>query len=241
MKVIYEPSGQAREYAELACNLFVTCPAMCEYCWAPLVLRKDRKEYYGKARARKDIFPKLLSDLHEMRDCGDRREVLFSFVGDPYGDPYGTLISAVLGEVERCRINATVLTKFGFRARYDFGLMDRSGIRFGQTICMMNDMVRTWWEPFASPIVERVQALKLAKEAGVRTWVSLEPVVHPEEAIQVVKELHEWVDEWRVGKLNYQESRINWVEFAWEMKETLDGLGAKYRFKEDLEKYLKGD
>ena len=35
MNAIYEPKGAAREYAELACNLYTGCNHGCLYCYAP--------------------------------------------------------------------------------------------------------------------------------------------------------------------------------------------------------------
>ena len=34
MNVIYEPKGRAREYSELACNLYRGCTHGCRYCYA---------------------------------------------------------------------------------------------------------------------------------------------------------------------------------------------------------------
>lgn len=42
MKPIYEPSGAAKEYGDLAINIYTGCPHGCFYCFAPSVLRRDR-------------------------------------------------------------------------------------------------------------------------------------------------------------------------------------------------------
>src|SRR3972149_6634508 len=46
MGVIYEPTGKAREYAELAVNLYSGCGHSCGYCYAPACLKKTRADFY---------------------------------------------------------------------------------------------------------------------------------------------------------------------------------------------------
>ena len=41
MKPIYEPKGKAKEYGDLAINIYTGCPHNCFYCFAPNVLHKD--------------------------------------------------------------------------------------------------------------------------------------------------------------------------------------------------------
>ena len=40
MGYIYEPKGRAREYGELALNLYSGCRHGCKYCYVPAVLRR---------------------------------------------------------------------------------------------------------------------------------------------------------------------------------------------------------
>lgn len=39
MNVVYEPRGRAREYSELAYNLYRGCTHGCRYCYAPACMR----------------------------------------------------------------------------------------------------------------------------------------------------------------------------------------------------------
>ena len=58
--------------------------------------------------------------------------------------------------------------------------------------------------------------LKAAHEAGVRTWVSLEPVIDTAQALAVIQEALPYVDFWKVGKLNHMkavEEKIDWPKF----------------------------
>ena len=45
MSIIYEPRGKAREYAELAVNLYKGCSHACVYCYAPAATFCDREKF----------------------------------------------------------------------------------------------------------------------------------------------------------------------------------------------------
>ena len=59
--VIYEPKGAAREYSELACNLYTGCDHRCGYCYAPGALRMTR-EAFGSPTPKKTIIERLTKD-----------------------------------------------------------------------------------------------------------------------------------------------------------------------------------
>jgi hypothetical protein len=44
--IIYESRGRAREYCELAANLYRGCGHGCEYCYAPAAIHMARDEFY---------------------------------------------------------------------------------------------------------------------------------------------------------------------------------------------------
>lgn len=46
MKIIYEPKGAAKEYSELAVNLYLGCNHGCKYCFAPRCMFKTKEEYF---------------------------------------------------------------------------------------------------------------------------------------------------------------------------------------------------
>ena len=54
MNVIYEQKGRAREYAPLACNLYMGCTHGCKYCYAPGCMHKKSEEWHESARARSE-------------------------------------------------------------------------------------------------------------------------------------------------------------------------------------------
>ena len=42
---IYEPSGKAKEYGDLAINIYTGCTHGCYYCFAPNVLHKTKEAF----------------------------------------------------------------------------------------------------------------------------------------------------------------------------------------------------
>lgn len=69
---------------------------------------------------------------------------------------------------------------------------------------------------------------------GIKTWVSLEPVIDPGQALELIRELHPIVDHWKVGKLNYQALDVDWIKFREDVKALLESLGADYYLKKSL-------
>jgi hypothetical protein len=76
----------------------------------------------------------------------------------------------------------------------------------------------------------------MAKEAGIHTWVSFEPVLDPEAVYRLLDQTSEFVDFYKVGKLNYHPlaQEIDWRRFMGEMEERLSRLGKPYYLKKDL-------
>jgi len=66
MNIIYEPKGRAREYAELAANLYSGCAHGCEYCYAPGALRVNRTDFRLCVKPRKDCLQQLEKDAAKL-------------------------------------------------------------------------------------------------------------------------------------------------------------------------------
>ena len=246
MNAIYEPKGKAREYAELACNLYIGCTHGCKYCFAPRTMRKTRKAY-TIVTPRKNILPMLEKDAQHMRDTKDVREVLFSFISDPFNELERVykLTSNALQIMRQYEINHTVLTKgtYNMVSKY-FDLMKSAKTRLGVSLCYNDDIYRRVWEPNASSVEDRFRMLQEAHEMGIPTWVSLEPVIYARPALNVIEKAHKYVDFWRVGKINYDqelESKVHWPKFREEVISLLDRYKAKYYIKKSLMEFDDND
>ena len=137
-------------------------------------------------------------------------------------------------------IKVDILTKGdGALIEQDLPLMLESQTHLGITLIFINDTSRREWEPMASTVQSRLNILRKAHEMGIYTWVSMEPVIIPDEALEVIRQAHGYVDFWKVGKLNHNkdvERSIDWPQFRDNSTALLDSFRSKYYIKEDLRK-----
>ena len=246
MNVIYEPKGRAREYAPLAWNLYMGCTHGCKYCYAPSCMHKKPEEWHNAARARGEnvlaLFEKDCARLAKERADDASRRVLFCFLSDPY-QPLESelhLTRRGISIAARHSIKVDILTKGdGALIEQDLPLMLESQTHLGITLSFINDASRREWEPMASTVQSRLDILRKAHEMGIYTWVSMEPVIIPDEALAVIRQAHDYVDFWKVGKLNHNkevERNIDWSRFRDGAIALLESFRSKYYIKEDLKK-----
>lgn len=242
MPIIYKPLGPAGEYAELAMNIYTGCTHGCRYCYAPSVVRKSKKQYFRAASPKKDVIRRLDKDCRALLEKGDCPEILLSFIGDPYqpAEKDLKLTRQAIRTLKRFDLPFTILTKGAGLAVRDFGLLQGyPRCSFGVSLSFYTDTFRQFWEPRAASVKDRFRALRLAHDLGIRTWVSLEPVIIPGEAWMLVGLLHDVVDHWKVGKINHHpqiESGVDWIAFRDRIIDTLESHGTDYYIKESLSK-----
>lgn len=170
------------------------------------------------------------------RLAGDPREILFSFSSDPYFDGDAAKLTRKALEIcEKYNLTAQILTKAGMGAVRDFEILRRNDWMFGSTIIFTDEKLREEWEPNAPSVAERIDAVKHAKNCGIFTWVSIEPVIDSDEALSVIDALIGTVDLWKIGKLNHFpeiEATIDWKDYL--KKAMLMLKGEKVAYKKDL-------
>lgn len=239
MPIIYEPRGKAKEYSELACNLYTGCKHACKYCYCPAIMRKTLDQWAFYPKARTNILKQLEKDAQKMK--GEQRQLLFSFMADPYQDDESAFLTRqALLICEQYKFkNIQILTKAGFRVVKDFDILKRNNWKFGSTIIFRDDKLRQQWEPGAPSIESRYEAVKQAHKDGILTWVSIEPVIDTDQALKVMQDLKGYVNLWKVGKLNHFkeiESKIDWKKFYYDAFEIL--IGEQVYWKKDLLAYI---
>lgn len=241
MNVVYEPKGRAREYSELACNLYLGCTHGCRYCFAPACMRSTPEKWHSQVALRKNAIPLFEKDAEKL--MGDTRRILFSFLSDPYQpiERERRLTRQALEIVGRYRLKSQILTKGeADLILEDLQLMKRVKTQLGITLCFVNDETRKEWEPYASKIEDRFKILKAAHAEKIFTWVSLEPVIDPEQALEVIRMASSYVNFWKIGKLNHmktEEAKVDWRKFRLDIEKLLADVGASYYIKEDLRNF----
>jgi DNA repair photolyase len=237
MKVIYEPGPRAREFAPLAANLYRGCSHGCIYCYVPQTIKEKRDVFAAQPRPRKDVLKFLEKDARKYR--GDDREILLSFTSDPY-QPLEMGLGLTRRAIEifiENKLRFTILTKGGMSASRDFDLSESyEKARFGTTIVFLDQVDANKWEPNAAPILDRIEAIRTAHNKGIPTWVSLEPVIDPGQALDLIQQLHPYVSYWKIGKLNYlrPDRQVDWIRFREDACRLLGSLGAHYYIKRSL-------
>ena len=108
---------------------------------------------------------------------------------------------------------------------------------FGITLVMLNEDLQKEWEPFAASPKQRIENLRRAKKRNIKTWLSLEPIIDLQEALDVIDNTHEFTDFYGVGKLNYNKHQktINWKEVKEKVEKKLNHYGKKYMIHKSLE------
>jgi hypothetical protein len=75
------------------------------------------------------------------------------------------------------------------------------------------------------------------KENGIRTWASFEPVIDPQESLELIKMTIPYVDYFKIGKVNHLpgiEDKIDWRKFVLEAIKILNENGKDFYIKKDL-------
>jgi DNA repair photolyase len=237
---IYIPRGRALEYSELACNIYEGCPHECGYCYAPEVLHRLRSVFHAQTTAKPGIVGAVRRALNRMPAEHRTKRVLLCFTSDPYPFTGDVETREVLKLFVEHGQPWQVLTKAGTRACRDFDLYREGDGWFATTLLFTGDADRARWEPRAASVEDRIRAIVKAHKLGIRTWVSIEPVISPAQALALIRKLTPYVDGWKVGKLNHLEppQPIDWSDFARRALELLQASGREWMIKHDLAAHL---
>lgn len=240
-KAIYVPKGKAGEYADFALNLYKGCSHGCTYCYAPNVVHRGRKDFHGKVTIREGILDKLRKEARDYRG----KKVFLCFTCDPY-----TTIDGVPGPITREAIKilgeagcgVEVLSKAGEICKRDFSLLTKTLVpsAFGTTLTTIDHEKAREVEPNAATPLSRCISLKAAHERGINTFASLEPVMWPEDTLEVIRVIHSFTDRIKVGRWNYDKGadKIDWRKFAQDARNLCESLEVDYFIKRDLAVFL---
>jgi DNA repair photolyase len=252
MRTIYEPKGRAREYSRLALNIYDGCGHGCRYCYARDIAVRFGSSYeaFNTPKLRKGDFFGALDNAAELlskkqKNTGEHVDILLSYMCDPYSIPIKPDIirgpvsqdytRKVLLVLEKHKLNVSILTKAGIRACFDFDILARNKWKFGSSITCFGK-IRAMMEPNAATAQNRFEAVKIAKKMGIFTWISLEPVIDVDQALEILKwDFHNDVDMWKIGKINHHpelEKGIDWKKFVHDAR-TIIG-DRPHMFKNDL-------
>ncbi|MBP9988000.1 MAG: hypothetical protein KBT46_00725 [Ruminococcus sp.] len=222
MKPLYEPKGKAKEYGDYAINIYTGCPHKCFYCFAPKVLRKDKEKFHSTVEPRKDICNELKKQIEKEHITG--KLVHLCFTCDPYPTGYDSSTTREIIKILKDHGNHIQILTKGDGSR-DFDLLDENdwyGITLDGTSHSFykNNLL--------------LADLYSAKQCGIKTWVSFEPVINDGNVLKYIKEVSGFVDKIKIGKLNYYPSNIDWKKFGEKAERLCKELGLDYYIKDSL-------
>lgn len=239
--IIYRPRGQAEEYSAWATNPYRGCGHGCLYCYVPAVLRMSRPDFDAGAVPRRDFLRLLRRDAARLVKDGVSAQVMLSFTTDPYHPGDVALTRQTLEVLAENGFGFCTLTKGGTRALRDIDLFRPDRDAFASTLTSLDAAFASKWERFAAPPKDRLAALRRFHEAGIFTWVSLEPTLDVEASLAVVRATAAFVDLYKVGRANYLGAitrTTDWRDYTLRMVELLCRLGKAHYIKRDLQGYL---
>ncbi len=238
--IVYAPAGQAGEYAPLACNPYRGCGHKCAYCYVPNVLKMKREEFDAGAVERPGFLGKLVGDLVKYQKAGITEQVMLSFTTDPYHPGDNSLTRQTIQQIQQYGMAVCTLTKGGSRALRDLDLFRSNRDAFASTLTSLDDAFSLKWERGAALPGDRIATLRKFHEAGIFTWVSLEPTLDVESSLQIVRETHEFVNLYKIGRVNYlpMTRTTDWQDYTLRMIELCQKLDARHYIKKDLQPFL---
>jgi DNA repair photolyase len=165
--------------ADYCLNPYVGCTHACRYCYARFMTKyRDLDEPWGEfVDVKVNAAEVLRRQLERRRKKGG--SVLVGTVTDAY-QPLERelgLTRAVLAALAGEGLNVGILTKSDLVARDVDVLRELGGCEVEMTVTSLDDDVRAAFEPGAPPPARRLAALRVLRDNGVPTSVSVGPVL----------------------------------------------------------------
>jgi len=249
LKAIVKSRGAAGEYSKYSLNFYRGCPHGCLYCFGPSITQQSKEEFHANKALVKKASPENI--IYDLEYHPEIKTIHACFICDPY--PAGWASSPTrtrLQTIKEAGRNIQILTKNPMDAMRDFDLYDL-GDSFGVTLTFLDPKKSKQWEPGAALPEYRITVLKAAKESGIKTWASCEPVIEPDETLVVIEAAAPYLDFVWWGKLNTEgknlpdyiidiERQIDWSKFKSDAIALSKRLGLAYDIKHDLELAARG-
>ncbi|RLE64891.1 MAG: radical SAM protein [Thermoprotei archaeon] len=216
---------------DYAVNPYLGCMHGCLYCYARFMLKHlPQGLEWGEF-----VYVKINAPLILVRELRKKKKglVLLSSVTDPYQpiEKRYELTRKLLEILARRDFPLIILTKSDLIVR-DLDILKKfSDVEVGLTIVTLDENVREVFEPRAPPIKKRLEALSEVKQAGLKTYAFLGPLLpffseeSLEDLFEKFKEVE--VDRVMVDKLNIKSG--NWRYIKKGLEENYPSLLEKFR------------
>ena len=232
----------AVDYATDNITVYRFCHFNCLYCWAwrlPLFASRIKRGKYNP-----------IEEAKRYLKIKEPRVIVVSFTADPYlpEEKEKKLTRKVLEVLSNARQHKVlILTKNPELALRDLDLMKKHGnMWLGTTITSLEPNI---YEPRAPIPKRRLEALSKAHEQGIKTWISIEPIIPQITFPQaIIAKTKDYVDWYVLGALNYttqlklgytkQELHSWYNEHVKQAIELLEFINNPYYIKKELKRWL---
>lgn len=241
--VAIEPTGETIDMVDITTSTenFIANGLVSHNCYVPHVTKQPRPEFDAGASLRPGILSKLVRDAAKYAAIGSSTQIMFSFTTDPYHPFDSDPTRAALHVLRQCGLPFCTLTKGGTRALRDLDLFRPEMDAFASTLTTLDDAFSKKWERGAALPGDRLAALRRFHDAGIFTWVSLEPTLDIEASLGIVEATHEFVDLYKVGRANYLKEitrTTDWEGYTHRMIQSLAHRRVACYIKHDLQPFL---
>ena len=161
---------------DYAINPYTGCEHACVYCYATFMKKyTNHNDMWGEFVDVKVNAPTVLKKQLKRIKEGS---VLLSSVTDPYQpvEKKYEITRKCLKVLSKSSLDVSILTKSSLVLR-DIDILSEMNASVGFTITTLNEDVRLKFEPRASPVSERLDAVKKLSGKGVETWVFFGPIL----------------------------------------------------------------
>ena len=202
---------------DYALNPYRGCAHACIYCYAPAVIHWDKGKW-GELVEVKINLPRILSkELHVKK----KGVVVLGTVTDPYqtAEKKYEITRRCLELLLMHDFPVCIQTKSSLVLRDIDLLKEFKNVEVGITLTALDDSLREKIEPGATSVIERLRALAVLRESGIKTWVFLGPVMpHITDVEALVDAIAEVKPEYVLV------DRLNLKEGVWErVREFIEG------------------
>lgn len=159
-------------------NPYVGCLHNCSYCYARFMKKySGHDEDWGTFLDAKINAPEVLE--RELSKNSKRGSIFISSVTDPYQqlEKEYKLTRKVLEVLSKYDYPVSILTKSKLVLR-DLDLLKKiKNSEVGFSICVSDDAIRAKMEPGTSSVAERVDALQMLHNSGIKTYAFIGPII----------------------------------------------------------------
>jgi len=249
MAAIYEPTGAAREYSPLALNYIKGCDHGCVYCYVPKMMKRFNASYVHSdvyIKEEESLIKEITNSAKKFKNS--ERQVFLSFLTDPYShfNNDTKLTRRVLKILLEHNIPVSILSKGGKNLLQDLDIFKLFGnnIQIGGSLTFTNNEDSLKWEKNAALPKERFEILKIMHDNGIKTWASMEPVIYPDQSLEIMELTSNYIDAYKIGKLNHfkkHEEKFDWTKFLTDSVNIMRKNNKEFYIKKDLFEFKEKD